>query len=456
MEDTYPKLCGGTFLALLLHARKSPEMYRKRSPSENNNHRDTDMLAELIKISAPDNYEKPKTNSSQYTSFKTITSQYKSCTIKKSTYLPFLEPTVINDFDNRIKDKDKYKATLEDMKSFVNNFMNDETKPHENISLVEKLLDLIEFDQSIADSDEFFICGDGRSMQKSKLCELSQNSLNVYLPAFLLGIWHFIIVKRTDNAIGKNTIDRWYEKSEKTGEQKNYIGPIKSDIKRIINLIDINEVVSDTNGDSIAVSVLHNKSSQPEQVFDIFDRNIQDFNIEEFIDRNPVDSLVPRFFTDTEGFINRIKCNPKREDILDKNEAIYHQISEFVDILLRYIEYLKQQMKEVCTNKDEINNSYYVHYEPPKSDNGKFEKRTLNYRQKLKSLYKKICKVCKVKTEAASKIYDRAHKTHSKRVKNGAMTQNEFLVWRMEAKHRLAQVEGGELNIAEFEMWLKK
>jgi hypothetical protein len=133
------------------------------------------------------------------------------------------------------------------------------------------------------------------------------------------------------------------------------------------------------------------------------------------------------------------------------NEAIYHEINEFVDILIKYIEYLKQQMKEVHTSKDEI--SYYVHYEPPKSDNGEFEKSTLNYRQKLGTLYEKICKV---KAEPALEIYNRAHKTYSERVKNGAMTQNEFLVWRMEAKQRLGQVRGGELDIAEFEMWLKK
>jgi hypothetical protein len=62
----------------------------------------------------------------------------------------------------------------------------------------------------------------------------------------------------------------------------------------------------------------------------------------------------------------------------------------------------------------------------------------------------------KVKAEPALMIYNRAYKTHSKRVKNGAMTQDEFLVWRMEAKQRLGQVRGGEFDIAEFEMWLKK
>jgi hypothetical protein len=62
----------------------------------------------------------------------------------------------------------------------------------------------------------------------------------------------------------------------------------------------------------------------------------------------------------------------------------------------------------------------------------------------------------KVKAEPALEIYNRAYKTHSKRVKNGTMTQDEFLAWRMEAKKRLGQVRNDELDIDEFKMWLKK
>jgi hypothetical protein len=248
-----------------------------------------------------------------------------------------VEVTVIDDFNNRINDKGKYKAALEDMHNFVKNFVNSEIKSHKNISLVKNLLDLIEYDQSVEDSDEFFICKDGYPMQKSKLCKLSRSGLDICLPAFLLGIWHFIIVKRKDNTIGKSTIDRWYEKS---GGNKNYIGPAKSDIERIINFIDKNEVVSDANGGGIAVSVSHDASSRPERMFDIFNRNIRDFGIKDFIDRNPVDSLFPRFLTDTENFIGKIMYNRERGDILDKDEVIYHKISEFVDILFKYINYL--------------------------------------------------------------------------------------------------------------------
>jgi len=37
----------------------------------------------------------------------------------------------------------------------------------------------------------------------------------VCLPAFLLGVWHFIVVNRKDNKIGQDTYDIWCPENDR-------------------------------------------------------------------------------------------------------------------------------------------------------------------------------------------------------------------------------------------------
>lgn len=57
--------------------------------------------------------------------------------------------------------------------------------------------------------------------------------------------------------------------------------------------------------------------------------------------------------------------------------------------------------------------------------------------------------------EPALKIYDRAYKTHYARYMKGKMTWPEFESWASEAKEKLAQVRSGDLDISDFQQWLK-
>lgn len=53
------------------------------------------------------------------------------------------------------------------------------------------------------------------------------------------------------------------------------------------------------------------------------------------------------------------------------------------------------------------------------------------------------------------KIYNRAYKTHYARKVNGLMTPEQFEVWRDEAKEKLEVVRSGQLDLVEYESWLK-
>ena len=76
---------------------------------------------------------------------------------------------------------------------------------HKDAYLVRALVDLILQDQSIGGGDEFYIGSDGGKMKKAALGGLTE----VCLPSFLLGVWHYVVVYRKDNGIGKKTYDTW-------------------------------------------------------------------------------------------------------------------------------------------------------------------------------------------------------------------------------------------------------
>ena len=61
-----------------------------------------------------------------------------------------------------------------------------------------------------------------------------------------------------------------------------------------------------------------------------------------------------------------------------------------------------------------------------------------------------------MKEEDALNIYNRAYKTHHARIRNGKMTKSDFCVWSAEAKQKLNEVRAGQLDIAEFQKWLKE
>lgn len=62
----------------------------------------------------------------------------------------------------------------------------------------------------------------------------------------------------------------------------------------------------------------------------------------------------------------------------------------------------------------------------------------------------------KMKAEPALEMYTRAYKTHHARIRNGIMTAEMFSNWKEEANEKLAKVRAGEMNISDFEKWLKK
>nr|DAW08193.1 MAG TPA: hypothetical protein [Caudoviricetes sp.] len=134
---------------------------------------------------------------------KTIVNNYKRCETSTSAYLPFGDDQVVTAFDTAVRTD--YQTALNGMIGFVNDFLDMSEAVHKDVNLVRALIDLIQQDQSIKANDEFYTEPNGEKKKKTALGDLKK----VCLPAFLLGIWHYIVINRKDNSIGQKTYDAW-------------------------------------------------------------------------------------------------------------------------------------------------------------------------------------------------------------------------------------------------------
>lgn len=206
----YPRLCGGTFMTLVIQALLQRKKAREHYKGESDKLNDPDVLVGLITVINPD-YEDPGK-----AVLKTKANDYKSCKLSKGQYLPFGDKLAIEVFDQRVRDN--YLAARNDMCIFVDSFIETGTKLQKDVRLVKALIDLIEQDESIDDSEEFLVGENRDAVRKDQLRTLKR----VCLPSFLLGIWHFIVINRKNNKVGQLTYDTWCP--ENGGGTREYEG----------------------------------------------------------------------------------------------------------------------------------------------------------------------------------------------------------------------------------------
>lgn len=190
-----PRLCGGTFLVLMLRAKRT-RVKKEIQKFGNGGVTNPELLKRLILFFDPD-YIAPAG-----TSLETNTSLYKSCDISYADCLPFSDTALINAFD--MKMKTTYHNELSTMKLLADFFLTTE-KSAKMQELVYGILNLIKDDDSIKPQDTFYALPDGTAISKADL--LTITDVNLY--ALLLGVWHFILLNRKENTVGKPTLESW-------------------------------------------------------------------------------------------------------------------------------------------------------------------------------------------------------------------------------------------------------
>lgn len=209
-ENDYPRLCGGTFFILVLQALRQRKRARAHVMEDRDGLSNPEVLMGLIKVFYPD-YE--MSNRELHSS---KTNLFKTC--QKKTFPPLNDRKVVDSFDERVQND--YKLVLDGMTKFVNTYIDlNEAVGKANL-LVKALIELIKKDETISQKEVFYIDEAGQGIEKAQLSSLD----NVYLPAFLLGVWHYVVVKRGDNTVGLATCNKWCPPPEVVGGPRNYIG----------------------------------------------------------------------------------------------------------------------------------------------------------------------------------------------------------------------------------------
>lgn len=203
MGNQQMKLCGGTFFTLIEHFGKK------------GNVSNPDCLQGLLDIY---HVYKPKVKFEDSTR-SNGTSFYKRCGRNSSEWLPLENEKFIEEFNDKILHN--YGEALSEMIDFVKKNMSDDMADKERV--VRAILELIR-DDEIEDAIEFYVNPDGSSIKRDIL--IRDEEVEYSYPAFLLGIWHYIIVNVQDNTSGKSTIESWY----KGGREKHTKGTFISDI----------------------------------------------------------------------------------------------------------------------------------------------------------------------------------------------------------------------------------
>lgn len=219
-NNEVPRLCGGTFFTQLLLSRKPTVSQRQRTQRMTDVFHNEDVLFGLLQIVNPDAI-KPTGNS-----FETYTTNYKKCDGSIGDDLQFDNPSVLSAFTARMKNE--YTTVVEEATAFCVNYIDIRKTPRNHEKLVKRLIEVIRDDKSITDDELFQVGKNGYKVNKKALTKLTEISL----PDFLLSVWAFVVLKRNDNSVGKETIAAWNDPKTKG----RYIGIDGTSITQDINV----------------------------------------------------------------------------------------------------------------------------------------------------------------------------------------------------------------------------
>ncbi len=217
-----PRLCIGTYFTLLLESRKQRARVRERFNGTADGLSDPEVLTGLAKVTMPCFIVPDR---SMLESVRVSTANVKNCSSKGGMYYPFGDADSVNAFNDEIKNN--YEKALDRMDSFCDFFLriNDGTKKDEH--LVKALVDTIMKDDSISDDQLFYINPDGSAVSKAKVCMKK----NYCFQPFLLGVFHYVLIRPDKAEIGKKTFDSWCPKNG--GGARKYEGRMGMDIGNI-------------------------------------------------------------------------------------------------------------------------------------------------------------------------------------------------------------------------------
>ncbi len=224
-------LSGGILLDLILDVREK-NVFKDDKVTQ------VDILKELIRLLIPD--FSPNENT-----FASNTNLYRKCEISEGKWLPFKKKKIADEYDLYVRSE--YARALENMQQFVSRCLVFENRSGFN-TLATNLIGLISLDESIRNTDTFY-CSE-KPITKKELCQMDA----VDIPSLLLGVWHYIIMNRPDNYVGRNTFSAlFYATGDAGSTYRMNDGLSRSCAHMVIGKCDIQKY-SAANGPDITTS----------------------------------------------------------------------------------------------------------------------------------------------------------------------------------------------------------
>lgn len=214
-EKKIPYLCGCVLYLLLRKATLPDASPRQHKEGVKDEHKNPIFMADLVYTFT----------GVQTVGSETDTSRYREGKKEGSINVPFNDSAYISSFDDTVKHR--YGEALDRVCRFVTWHLNPEMRGW----FVKACLDVIDNDEDIKDDDVFYVRSDGSTISKSGL----RTESIFELQPFLLGILHYVLVRRADkNSLGIPTLDANSEKIKY--KERRYNGQLGSGITRTITV----------------------------------------------------------------------------------------------------------------------------------------------------------------------------------------------------------------------------
>lgn len=275
-ENENYRLCGGTLFVLISAARKE-----RPSKAENYNGirsgiSEPEEMFELVRIVRPDIAKPLETEKKTVTD---ATRDYKACTSLGGGFFNIKDSAVRKSFDDRIKSQ--YPEVLEEMVRFTRRFLSVQSKDRKDEYLVKDILELLEADDKIPESTEFYVCADGTTMTKAQILRAEE----LCLEALLLGMWHYAICVVESNKVGQDTYEAWCPKCGRA--EREYTACLGQKSNKHVG-ITYHEIKSDEGTDSHAEekSEKSEEAAKSSEDGDVIETLVQNDNLNQTIN-NP-------------------------------------------------------------------------------------------------------------------------------------------------------------------------
>lgn len=238
-DSGIPRLCGGTVFTLILEARPQRYGVREHFRGDSDGLSEMETLIGLAQVMVP-GWTKPP--ASRTDTAQGNTTEFKICkTAGGKAHFPFSNAQHKKAFNARVLNN--YNQALEAMKGFVSTFIFNGNGEGSDGELVKALLDLIDKDATITNDQLFYVCSDGQPLSKAKIAQMT----DICIESFLLGVWHFALLRPEGNTIGKDTIDRWCP--SRGGGARKYEGNMGEAFNRKINVTYLEREQADVTTD---------------------------------------------------------------------------------------------------------------------------------------------------------------------------------------------------------------